>query len=205
MSKFDRFFFFSMIGLVMPIICFLAAWWTTLIFTDNSTTVAAAAFSGLAVGLLIDVLIKQIRKADIYRLSTPTLMLTYLFYAFCMFGFFMGVPIFHPALGIIAGYYWIRRLININSTASYKSEIAKVSKFTAIVVGAVGLSSAIFALMSKSTPTDLRYMLHLPFDITPVMLYAIIAVGGLMLVLAQYWLTKATMIWTLKRNGISEL
>jgi hypothetical protein len=64
---------------------------------------------------------------------------------------------------------------------------------------------SIFALMSKSTPTDLKHMLHLPFDITPVMLYAIIVVGGIILVLTQYWLTKATMIWTLKRNGISKL
>jgi hypothetical protein len=204
-AMFDRLLFGFIVKLAMPILCFLAAWWTTLIFTDNSTTIVAAALSGFAVGLLIDVLIKQIRKADIYRLSMPTLMLIYLFYTCCMFGFFMGVPIFHPALGVIAGYYWIQRLLDAGETGSYRAEIKKVSTFTSVVIAAVGLSSAIFALMSKSTPTDLKYMFHLPFDITPVMLYAIIVVGGIMLVLTQYWLTKATMIWTLKRNGISKL
>jgi hypothetical protein len=54
------------------------------------------------------------------------------------------------------------------------------------------------ALGSKSTPADLKGTLHLPFEISQTILLGIIIGGGLILIIGQYYLTRATMILTLK-------
>ena len=110
----------------------------------------------------------------------------------------MGVPVFHLALGIIAGFYWIKRMIYQNENTDYKREIIRTSRFTSIIIGVVCLFSAAIALVSKSTPSDLKGMLHLPFEISQTLLLCIIIAGGLILIIAQYYLTRATMILVLK-------
>jgi hypothetical protein len=198
-----RFFFNCLFGSVIPILCFLIFWWSSLLFTNDNKFISIAAFSGSGIGIMISLYLKLTLKTDIYSLSTPVLIMVYLFYSFGMFGFFMGVPIFHLFLGIVAGFYWTQRLIYNNSTTNYKSEILKISIFTSIVIGFVCLFSAIFALLSKSTPDDLKHMLHLSFDISQSMLVSFIITGGMFLILSQYWLTKVTMIMILKRNNIN--
>lgn len=201
--KFDRFLFNILFGLVIPILCFLIFWWSSLLFTNDNKVITIAAFSGLGIGLMISFFLKLTRKTNIYSLSMPILIMVYLFYNAGMFGFFMGVPIFHLILGVIAGFYWTKRLIYHNSTIDYKAEIYRISRFTSIIIGFVCLFSAIFALISKSTFYDLKYMLHLPFDISQTLLISFIIIGGLFLILSQYWLTKITMIKILEINNIN--
>lgn len=105
-AMFDRLLFGFIVKLVVPTSCFLGAWWISLLFTQSGLAIAGAALSGAAIGMMVNALVERIRGVDVYRISKPTLMLIYLFYTCCMFGFFMGVPIFHPALGATAGYYW---------------------------------------------------------------------------------------------------
>jgi hypothetical protein len=54
------------------------------------------------------------------------------------------------------------------------------------------------ALLSKSTPEDLKGMFHLNFDITRPLLVCLIIAGGIMLVALQYYLTRFIIIKTLK-------
>lgn len=198
--QFDRFFFNSLFEMVFPILCFLIFWWSSLLFTNEESIIMIAALSGLGLGTLISIAIRLIWKPDIYKLSSPILLVVYSFYNIGLFGFFMGVPVFHPVLGIIAVYYWIKRLIYQNDAILYKSEIDRISKFTSIVIGIVCLLSGTIALSSKSTPYDLKSMLQLRFDISQPILITFIIVGGLFLITAQYWLTKITMITMLKIN-----
>lgn len=198
--QFDRLLFNGLFGMVIPIFCFLFFWWSSLLFTKEEKTVAISALSGLGFGVIFSITIKLIWKFDVYKLSVPVLLMIYLFYNFGLFGFFMGVPVFHPVLGILAGYYWAKRLICQNGKIDYKSEINRISLFTTIVIGLVCLSSAIFALSSKSTPLDLKMMFHLPFDISLQVLVVFIIGGGLLLIITQYWLTKITMIKMLEIN-----
>lgn len=203
MIRFERFLFNCLFGLVIPIVCSLVFWWSSLLFTGNNMVIMIAAISGLGIGLMISMYLKLTLKTDIYNLSMPVLIVVYLFYNFCMFGFFMGMPIFHLFLGVIAGFYWTKRLIYHNNTIDYKAEVLRISRFTSIVVGFVCLFSAIIALISKSTHSDLKRMLHLPFDISPLILISFIIIGGIFLILSQYWLTKVTMIIILKKNNIN--
>jgi hypothetical protein len=189
--------------MVMPIVCFLIFWWSSLLFTNNENFIMIAAISGLGIGLMISLYLKLTLKTDIFSLKMPVLIVVYLFYNFGMFGFFMGVPIFHLFLGVIAGFYWSKRLIYNNNTIDYKAEVLRISRFTSIVIGFVCLFSAIIALSSKSTPYDLKHMLHLQFDISQSILISLIIIGGVLLILTQYWLTKVTMIMILKKNTIN--
>jgi hypothetical protein len=200
MIRFDRLIFKLLFGLAIPVLCFLIFWWTTLIFTQNEKIIMIVSLSGLCLGLLIDFLIILFFKPDIFKLSKPVLVIIYLFYNAWLFGFFMGVPVFHLALGIIAGFYWVKRLIYQNEIKDYKREIHRTSIFTSTVIGVVCLFSAVIALISKSTPSDLKGMFNLSFDISFPLLTASIIAGGIFLVIAQYYLTKIVMELTLKSN-----
>jgi hypothetical protein len=198
MIRFDRVIFNVLFGLIIPVLCFMIFWWGSLVFTDETRIVIIATLSGLCVGIIISLLIKYIYKPDIYRLSVPVLILIYLFYSAGSFGFFMGMPVFNLVPGVIAGFYWAKRLIYNKEATDYKGEIRRISGFTSIVIGIVCLFSAAIALISKSTPEDLKGMLHLPFDISQPLLISIILTGGLFLIFAQYFLTRITMQQTLK-------
>jgi hypothetical protein len=203
MIKYDRIVFNGIFGLVIPIFCFLFFWWGSLLFTNNDNLIMVVAISGLGTGIIISLYLKYKYKVEIYRLSKPIVLLVYLFYNFVLFGLFMGVPVFHVILGAIAGFYWTKRLIHYDSTGDYKMEVFKISGFTSAITGFICLLSAVFALLSKSTPYDLKTMFRLPFDITQPLLISFIITGGIFLIFSQYWLTRFTMIKILKLNNIN--
>ena len=203
MIRFDKFLFNVLFGLVIPILCLVIFWWSSLLFTGDNKVIIIISLLGLGIGFMISLFLKLTLRPDIYKLSKPTLIMIYLFYNTGMFGFFMGIPIFNLVLGVIAGFYWAKRLIYFNEETDYKTEIHRISRFTSIVIGIVCLFSSTFALISKSTPYDLKLMLHLPFDISQPLLISFIITGGMCLIIAQYFLVKATMIKTLKINNIT--
>ena len=203
MIKFERFLFNCLFGLVIPIAFFLAFWWGSLLFTNDVKQIRISAISGFVAGSIISIYLKLSREPDIYRLSKPVLIISYLFYNIGMLGFFMGVPVFNIIPGVIAGIYWTRRLIYNNYIMNLKSEIYKVLKFTSIVTGFICLISATIALLSKSTPADLKGMFNLPFDISQLMLVSFIFIGGLFLIFFQYFLTRIIIFKILKANNIT--
>ena len=204
MIKFERFLFNCLFGVVIPILCFLIFWWSSLLFTSDQKYIIFAAITGIVAGLIISFIIKLTRKPDVFRLSKPILIITYLFYNAGIFGFFMGIPLFNLIWGPIAGFYWVKRLIYNNNAVDFKAEINRLSVFTSIVTGFVCLFSAIFALLSESTPDDLKMMLHLHFDLSQPLLISLIIAGGLFLIFSQYLLTRITMIIILKINKINQ-
>lgn len=187
-------FFVFVIGLVFPVLFFLLFWWVSLAFGCSEKTIGIMALTGFGIGLIIDFIIQLFWKVDIYQIPEKLLIAVYVFYSICIFGFFMGVPIFHPLLGIMAGYYWAKRILFYKYPyGTYKGEIKRVSRFTAIVMGAISLCSAGIALMDKYTSSNLKGMLNLPFDISMPWLVISIVMGGLLLIWFQYWLTKKVM------------
>jgi hypothetical protein len=51
------------------------------------------------------------------------------------------------------------------------------------------IASAVIALASRSTASDLQGMLGLPFTVTPVMIIGIILGGGGLILALEWWLT----------------
>jgi hypothetical protein len=194
MFKIIKAFFTVIIGLIFPILFFLLFWWSSFLLGCNDKTISILALTGLGMGLLIDFVIHLFWKINIYQIPETVLIAVYVFYSLCMFGFFMGVPVFHPLLGIMAGYYWAKRILFYKYPyGTYKSEIKRVSRFTAIVMGAISLCSAAIALIDKYTTSNLKGMLNLPFDIPMPWLVISIVLGGLLLIWFQYRLTKIVM------------
>jgi len=191
--RFDKLLFSVLFGIAIPILCFIIFWWGTFLFTNNQQTIKIAALSGLGIGILISLLIKFIRKPDIYSISVSVLILVYLFYNGILFTMFMGLPVFHPVLGVIAGYYQAKYMLHHKEITDHEGEIRRISTFTAIVIGIVCLFSAAVALISKSTSEDLKNMFNLSFDISRPLLITFIVAGGLSLIIIQYLLVKFTM------------
>jgi len=201
MEKANKWILGIVFGAVIPIFTFLLFWWSSLPFIKNNKVVMIIAISGLLFGLLIDFIIKHFLGNNYFKISLKVLIGVYIFYSTCLFGFFMGVPIFHPILGIIAGYYWGRRLIfQQANNETIQREIRKVSIFTSLIISLICLLSATIALIDKYTASNLKGMFNLSFDITLPMLLGFIIIGGLFLIGFQYWLTKMTIIKTLKLN-----
>lgn len=201
LDKTDRIFFNFLFGFVLPVFGFEIAVWIAFVNGPVEKAIKIAALLGFSVGLVISLLIRFILKPDIYKLPLPVLILIYLFYNVCIFGFFMGVPVFNLVTGGLAGYYWVKRISSRNELNNSGRDVQRISIFTASVTAIVCFSSAIIALISKSTPEDLRGMFHLHFEITRPILVSLIIVGGILLVALQYYLTRFIMIKTLKATG----
>ncbi len=200
MIRFDRLLFNVLFGIAIPILCFIVFWWGTFIFTNDQKIIIIASLTGLAIGILISLLIKFINKPDIYGLSEPVLILVYMFYNGILFAMFMGIPFFHLFLGIIAGYYWAKYIINHKGITDYKREIRRISVFASVITGIVCIFSAAVALLSKSTLSELKHMFHLPFELTRPLLIAFLISGGLLMIVVQYLLVKIIMKKTLSGN-----
>lgn len=201
MEKTDRLLFNFLFGLVLPLLGFEVAIWVTFVTSSADKTIITAALSGFTLGLVISLLIMFLLKPDIFKIPVPVLIFVYLFYNIFIFGFFMGVPVFNLVAGALAGYYWVKRILNRNELDNSGRDVRRLSIFTSSITALVCLSSALIALLSKSTPEDLKGMFHLQFDITRSLLITIIIIGGIMLIALQYYLTRFIMVKTLKASA----
>src|SRR5512137_2293259 len=100
-TKLERFGIGVLLAPVAPLAGFLIFWWAGYTFLPEKW-IAYTAITGLIAGIWVDVLF--LKKLLERRLSWPLWMAIHLFYATGLFGFFMGVPIFHAALAVPAGF-----------------------------------------------------------------------------------------------------
>lgn len=198
MSKVESIFVSLIIGPVLPIILFLAGWWTSLlIITDR--TVFIFGLIGLAVGCILDLIfLSRITKA--YWWNKGVLAVVYIFYSVCVFGFFMGVPIFNLAVGIIAGIFMGRRFCHFGTPNEQLDNVVfRLSIFAASTMGLISVVSGYLATKDlKDTELNLRGMFKLPFLPTDQMIIVLIVVGGAGLILIQYWITKRLTQWAFR-------
>ena len=101
MEKADKWILGIVFGAVIPISTFLLFWWSSLPFIKNNEVVMIIAISGLLFGLLIDFILKRFLGINFFKISLKVLIGVYIFYSVCLFGFFMGVPIFHEKITVL--------------------------------------------------------------------------------------------------------
>lgn len=114
-----------------------------------------------------------------YSLPGPVLVGLYGCSSVLVFGMFMGVPVPQLALGAVAGAFAARGGHDIRATR--RMTVGWLALFC--------VASAVLALASPSTTTDLEGMLTLPFEVTTPMVVGLIVVGGAALLAAQYRVT----------------
>jgi len=176
-------------GGVPVIVGFLAGWWISLPLVSESR-IMQWALAGLLLGFLVDVIFLAGWVRSAYSMKPPVWMAVYGFYSIGLFGMFMGVPVFNVLLAVPAGVFigrWLAR------TGADSIRLRKSARQTAIwttgVLGLACIASAVIALASRSTASDLQGMLGLPFTVTPVMIIGIILGGGGLILALEWWLT----------------
>jgi hypothetical protein len=200
MKRADKLIFGLLFGLVFPLLFFMGAI-TIWFYSFRELNVLYFVLSGLFSGIIIDLIFlnKLINKA----LELPVWLLTgfYIFYYICIYGFFMGFPVFNLVMGVIAGYYFGIK-INYTDISSSRIKVIKrnVSLFTSFIMFLICISSAFLALSEKTIGKELQNMLGLSFEVSRAMIISVILIGGAILIASQYYLTKISMTITIKKN-----
>ena len=196
MSTGDKVVSCAVLAPMAPIALLLAGWWGSVGVLGDSPAVALFAFSGLAVGIALDATVLRRSLDSLYTMSDRRLLLVGLFYSIGMYGFFMGFPVFNAIIGVVGGYVAARRA----AIMGWPRERAlrdgrRVAIAMTWVLGALCVATAAMALNEATMGEQLRGMLGLSFVVTWPMIYAIIAVGGVGLLVLQYVATALTTRW----------
>lgn len=192
MRKAEDFLLFFIFSSVVPIFFFMAGWWGSIGLVPENL-IFIIAIIGLVLGIVLDFLFLKKQLKNVYETDRKILIIIYLFYSIGMFGFFMGVPIFNLMIGILAGMFIGRRSYQKKEgSEKFGNEIRKTCVFTTAVMIAISMTSAVIALKDPlDTARNLEGMFNQRvYSITRTMILLIIVLGGFLLALAQYLLTK---------------
>lgn len=195
-TKIERFAFGLILAPLAPLALSMGFWWLSYANLPEKWIPYGTLF-GLLLGILADTFLlkKLIERA--YRLGTVFWLAVLLFYSVGTFGFFMGVPVFNAALAVPAGFVVGGKLAHEMADGE---RVHRASLRTCILTtgltALVCAASAFFALMSPSTPSDLRGMLGLGFEVIQAMIWGIILVGGAGLLAVNWLLTGLAVRFT---------
>lgn len=163
---------------IPPIFLALCFWWSSISFVQEEW-VKILILVGFVLGIIIDFLIYK--KYLELELSKATLLLAYFFYSICVFGFFMGVPVFNIFVCIPFAIY----------IAKYKTEWLKFfSIFSSAMVFAICCASAYIAINDEYTVANLDGMFNLHGTLNMNTVYMVIIAGGLGLIVLNYLLAR---------------
>lgn len=190
MSKFDKVFAGIILGLIIPAASLCIFWWGSYLLGLNAAFWAPA---GIVLGIIIAVLSLRKLVSRFYSLNIYALAALYIAYSVGIFGFFMGVPVFNVVLGVAAGLYVGRKMkINNRTPEVYNNEIKKAGRFAAAVLFLICVASAYIAIADPYTGANLKGMLNLSFEVTPLMIWLLIVLGGSSLLLMQHFLLRVS-------------
>lgn len=200
MKTTENLIFGFILGSVFPV--FLALSFFVVWFYADQQTVHAPFYLGLGIlaGILID--LKFLKYWTINRYSLPIWFVAgiYIFLNLCMFGFLMGFPVFNVLWGALAGYYWGKRMQNMDLPSSKCDALTKkVSAFAAMVMFLICCSSGLIVLSYNGSGSEIQHMFRLGFQISKIMLWETVILGGLFLTATTFYITEITMRETLQK------
>ena len=187
--KLERFAFGLILAPLAPLAGLLVGWWCTYALLPEKW-IPLGALSGLVSGILADSLILNKLLDRAIHLGRLFWAAVFLFYTVGVFGFFMGVPVFNALLSIPVGFVAGAKLAEQRADPIQVRKMAGwTARVTTSVMVFVCAASALLALLSKSTASDLQGMLGLGFEVTQGMVIGLILVGGAALLVVSYGLT----------------
>ena len=199
MKKLIDVLFKILIFLFFPLLFSLIFWYVSIPFIKEKY-IFIFLILGLFVGLFINFFILKKYLKNLYNLDIKFLIIIYLFYNFCIYVFFMGVPIFNLIINFISGLYFSRKCnyLNLKKTDSYRI-IKSVSIFTTIFIFIIFCISGIIAIKDSWTGLNIQGMLHLKNPITKSQIYYIVIFGELLFLILNYYLTFLISFLTYKK------
>ncbi len=191
--KLERFFFGLILAPLTPLAGLMAGWWASYSLLPENW-IPLGTIAGCLLGMAADIFLLKGLIERARRLTTIFWAAVFLFYTVGMFGFFMGVPVFNALLGIPAGFVVAAKLAEKPQDVGGIGQAAtRTAWFTTGVLFLVCAASAWIALVSSSTPADLKGMLGLGFEVTQGMIVGLIVAGGLGLLAVNWLLTLAAL------------
>jgi hypothetical protein len=187
MKRFEKIVNRLIIGGTFPLLFGLLSMiaWFYLDKSESRAMIYLAA--GLIFGLIIDLKFLKGWIKHRFDLSLWGMAGIYIFYNICVFGFFMGFPVFNLLLGLVAGYYFAIRIVSNKIHPEKQPKlINRVSVFTALVMTFICVSSAVIGLTDKYIGDNIQGMLGLNFEITKTMIVTLIFVGGFGLIIFHH-------------------
>lgn len=176
--------------LIPPMLLFILSYFV-FYYTSNLETTMKASIIAFLIGILIDIFRGKHWLKHIYQIKNWIMSLIYIFYSICIFGFFMGAPIFNLLCGAFAGNYGKEKLASKPYALIEKEKLVKkYTIYTSIIMGIVCISSGTIALIDPYTGKNLEGMLNLPFTVTKPILWSIIIIGTILLPYLQLHITK---------------
>jgi hypothetical protein len=144
---------------------------------------------GLLPGVLINAVFLKRWVKNAYKMNLKVIGALYVYYSVCALGFFMGIPIGCILLSIPAGFYIARRFIFNPGSIEPDICFKRAAFFTAEVMIFVCTLITLLAIVGKMIGYGFESS-FLSFTFTTPVFWSIVVVGGGILVLLQYLLTK---------------
>lgn len=197
MSKAESTIVGLFIGIICPASLFVLCWWVAAalsiygVFSIPESGIAASAFTGLALGIVLDLRCLKNWIARFYSLDAKLTVLAYLFWSAMAVAFLMGLPFGNIALGTLAGLYVGRKQYHEGASGDLFARRARnVSIFTALVTGAEALPIVVLALGEQIIVAGLRAIGLAQFATTGLMGVGLVGVGCVVLAVVQFWCTR---------------
>ena len=185
-------------GILCPLLLFVLCWWSTAALTMYhvlripESGIAVAAFTGMALGITLDVLYLRRWIPRFYRVDVRVMMLVYLCCSVIAVAFFMGLPVGNVVLGTLAGVYIGRREYHATrNEESVSKTVRKASFFTAAVTGAEALPIGLLALNEDWVVEWLQRVTGMDAGaVTGLFGIGVVVVLFAVLMTVQFWCTK---------------
>jgi hypothetical protein len=188
---FESFTLGAFFGFVPVIFCFSLAILIYVLFFEGKL-VPVWTLSGVAAGIIIDVVLLKSWISKAYRINSKILALLYTFYSVVTLGMCMGIPILNFALAIAAGLYIARKM----QLAGAGEQVRKRNfKKTAIFCAAVMTALCFFVMLWAIAGQMIGYrfeMGKLSFTFTVPVFFALVFTGTAALALLQYTLARTS-------------
>jgi len=190
LTRIELLFLQVVIGLLAPILLLLIGWWGSLPFVAEES-IKFFALGGLLLGILLNIIYLRRLVQAAYRFPKAAFVLVYLFYSLCLFGFFMGVPLFNLFLGAAGGYYVGLCLRHQRKPLAEVQKTARqVTLFSALVLALVCLASWLLAYADAYLVENIQGLLRLPNPPGRAAILGFSALAGIAMVVAEYFITR---------------
>lgn len=203
MKHFDNYFFGALFGLAFPFIFSLLSVVVWFYFDKSEYHLGYYLAVGLLIGIIIDSYFLKGWIKNLYILPSSLILLFYVLYNIGVYGFFMGFPVFNSLLGLIAGYYYGKRICyeNIVGTRLVKLK-RQVLIISGLIMTLICVPTGLMAFEGDGVGGMIEHILGLTFHVTDLMIWGIIVFGGITLISVQILLTRFVMERTIKNNAL---
>jgi hypothetical protein len=173
----------------IPLSIFILSWWIADIFTSTNYSLLIGLF-GFGIGYWLNY--ELVLPYQFFKIKKRILATVYVVFSVSCLGFFMGVPFFNILLGVLAGNYLsIRIMENFRRKAYVEKSFRQGALFTAAILFLMVFFSGLNALTDLQSSMQLVEQL-LNTSLSTVQFYWLLAIGGVNLVIIQYFITLFT-------------